>query len=143
MQIRRDLQFSPDPIVGVLTGLVSPSAGRLVVDGVEVGSGVLGRDVLRPQLRLLPQRFGFFPGFTVREFLEYAAWLRLMPRGEVAAERRAVPHVRVGPARGRGSDARGGRGGPAGIGGMGTRGRCVPLMRLTRAESTTRTADAR
>lgn len=71
-------------LMGVLTGLVAPTAGRVMLEGVEVGAGSAGRDVMRRQLGLLPQRFGFFPGFTVREFLEYAAWLRRVPRADVA-----------------------------------------------------------
>lgn len=84
-------------LMGVLTGLVKPTAGRVRLDGVEVAAGAAHRDVLRRELGLLPQRFGFFPGFTVREFLEYAAWLRKLPRAEVApAVDRALELVRLG-----------------------------------------------
>jgi ABC-type multidrug transport system ATPase subunit len=53
---------------------------------------LLGRDPRVPAQRLeirrrlgyLPQEFGVFRSFTVREFLSYAAWLREMPRDRVA-----------------------------------------------------------
>jgi ABC-type multidrug transport system ATPase subunit len=31
----------------------------------------------------LPQRFGYFPDFTVKEFVEYVAWLREIPRSQI------------------------------------------------------------
>ena len=54
---------------------------------------VLGRDVLdrhdrtevRRRLGYLPQTLGYFPGFTVREFVEYVAWLKEVPRQRVPA----------------------------------------------------------
>lgn len=36
----------------------------------------------RSKLGYLPQRFGFLPHFTVSEFLEYAAWLKLVPSSQ-------------------------------------------------------------
>ncbi len=39
---------------------------------------------VRRRIGFLPQHFGYFPGFTVREFLEYTAWLREVPRNEIA-----------------------------------------------------------
>ena len=33
----------------------------------------------RERLGYLPQKFGLLPQFTIREFLEYAAWLKLVP----------------------------------------------------------------
>jgi ABC-2 type transport system ATP-binding protein len=38
---------------------------------------------IRRRIGFLPQHFGYFPGFTVREFLEYTAWLREVPRTAV------------------------------------------------------------
>ena len=31
---------------------------------------------LRARLGYLPQHFGFYPKFTVRDYVEYIAWLR-------------------------------------------------------------------
>lgn len=63
---------------------------------------LLGRDPRRPAERLeirrrlgyLPQTFGMFRGFTVRECVSYAAWLKDMPnRGAHDAVQRAVDQV--------------------------------------------------
>ncbi|MEW2615584.1 ATP-binding cassette domain-containing protein [Streptomyces sp. NPDC047880] len=63
---------------------------------------LLGRDPRRPAERLeirrrlgyLPQTFGMFRGFTVRECVSYAAWLKDMPnRGALDAVERAVDQV--------------------------------------------------
>ena len=35
---------------------------------------------LRRQIGYLPQEFGFYRRFTVREFVEYIAWLKEMPK---------------------------------------------------------------
>ena len=47
-----------------------------------LGQPVGGRIDLRAVRRAigyLPQEFGFYPRFTVREFVEYMAWLKEMP----------------------------------------------------------------
>lgn len=63
---------------------------------------LLGRDPRRPAERMeirrrlgyLPQTFGMFRGFTVRECVSYAAWLKDMPnRGALEAVERAVDQV--------------------------------------------------
>lgn len=63
---------------------------------------LLGRDPRRPAERLeirrrlgyLPQTFGMFRGFTVRECVSYAAWLKDMPgRSALDAVERAVDQV--------------------------------------------------
>ncbi|MFF9031527.1 ATP-binding cassette domain-containing protein [Streptomyces iakyrus] len=67
---------------------------------------LLGRDPRRPAERLeirrrlgyLPQAFGMFRGFTVRECVSYAAWLKDMPnRGAADAVERAVDQVGLTP----------------------------------------------
>lgn len=40
---------------------------------------------IRRRLGFLPQKLGYFPGFTVREFIEYSAWLREVPKPEMTA----------------------------------------------------------
>lgn len=82
-------------LLGVLTGLVRPTSGEVRLDGRAVRSKG-GDDGLRRALGVLPQRFGFFPSFTAREFVEYAAWLRKVPRHETAdAVARALELVRL------------------------------------------------
>lgn len=39
---------------------------------------------LRRQVGYLPQIFGYLPHFTVREYVEYVAWLREVARPEMA-----------------------------------------------------------
>ena len=42
----------------------------------------------------MPQLFGFYPRFTVREFVEYMAWLKEMPARDIpAAVQRAIDRV--------------------------------------------------
>src|SRR6476469_3996674 len=68
-------------LMGVLTGMFRPSVGQVRLSGVPVDSRG-SRTELRRSLGVLPQRFEAFPAFRVREFLEYAAWLRRLPTSE-------------------------------------------------------------
>ncbi|RSM73256.1 multidrug ABC transporter ATP-binding protein [Actinoplanes sp. ATCC 53533] len=63
---------------------------------------LLGRDVrqerdrleIRRRLGYLPQAFGSYPRFTVREFVEYFAWLKEVPSARAAASvDRAIERV--------------------------------------------------
>ncbi|KUO11617.1 ATP-binding cassette domain-containing protein [Streptomyces sp. DSM 15324] len=71
-------------LLRVLATAAGPTEGRVTL---------LGRDPRVPAQRLeirrrlgyLPQEFGVFPRYTVREFLSYAAWLRDMPGGRIPA----------------------------------------------------------
>jgi ABC-type multidrug transport system ATPase subunit len=76
--------------------VVKPSGGRLSLLGQDVdGHGDLRR--VRRALGYLPQQFGFYPRFTVREFVEYMAWLKEMPREAVpGAVQRAIDRVGLG-----------------------------------------------
>lgn len=57
--------------------------------GVDVvdRSGLLG---LRRRLGFLPQDFGYYPSFTVAEFVQYAAWLKKVPDGAIVAAAEAA-----------------------------------------------------
>lgn len=49
---------------------------------------------MRRRVGYLPQDFGYYRRFTVREFVEYMAWLKEVPRAEVpGAVQRAVERV--------------------------------------------------
>ena len=49
---------------------------------------------VRRGLGYLPQQFGFYPRFTVREFVEYMAWLKEMPKPDIpGAVQRAIERV--------------------------------------------------
>ena len=76
-----------------LATVVAPSGGRLTL----LGQPVDGRADLRPVRRALgylPQHFGFYPRFTVREFVAYMAWLKEMPKARIpAAVQRSIDRV--------------------------------------------------
>ncbi|SDM47342.1 ABC transporter ATP-binding protein [Allokutzneria albata] len=72
-------------LMRVLATVNRPSSGRLTVLGDPLGTDAGLRSVRR-RLGYLPQTFGFYPRFTVREFVEYFAWLKEVPRGLVNAE---------------------------------------------------------
>ncbi|WP_089156399.1 ABC transporter ATP-binding protein [Micromonospora sp. NBS 11-29] len=73
--------------------VVKPAGGRLTLLGEQVGDRADLRRVRRG-LGYLPQQFGFYPRFTVREFVEYMAWLKEMPKATIpGAVQRAVDRV--------------------------------------------------
>ncbi|MFJ7417369.1 ABC transporter ATP-binding protein [Streptomyces uncialis] len=83
-------------LIRVLATVAAPSSGRVVLLGDDVSSPA-GRSAVRRRLGYLPQEFGYYPGFTVREFVGYVAWLKEMPRDTVpAAVERAVRRVGLG-----------------------------------------------
>ena len=80
---------------------IRPRAGRLRLLGLDP-SDARELKQIRRQLGFLPQRFGYFPGFTTREFVEYSAWLRDVPDGDVRARTQAaLESVDLGGAAGR------------------------------------------
>src|SRR5689334_11713579 len=70
-------------LMRALATVLKPAGGRLSVLGVDV-SGAAELRRLRRGLGYLPQHFGFYPRFTVREFVEYMAWLKEMPKTAIA-----------------------------------------------------------
>ncbi len=80
-------------LMRALATVTKPAGGRLTL----LGQPVDGRTDLRRVRRALgylPQQFGFYPRFTVREFVEYMAWLKEMPKAEVpGAVQRAIDRV--------------------------------------------------
>ncbi|MFI5935326.1 ATP-binding cassette domain-containing protein [Actinoplanes sp. NPDC051494] len=76
-----------------LATVLKPDGGRLSLVG-ETVSGAADLRLVRRRLGYLPQQFGFYPRFTVREFVEYMAWLKEMPREAVpGATQRAIDRV--------------------------------------------------
>ncbi|MFI7550774.1 ABC transporter ATP-binding protein [Verrucosispora sp. WMMD703] len=71
-------------LIRALATVLNPAGGRLTLLGHSVDSRSDLRS-LRRNLGYLPQHFGFYPRFTVREFVGYMAWLKEMPKAEVAA----------------------------------------------------------
>jgi len=80
-------------LVRSLATVLRPAEGTLTLLGQTV-TGHLDLRELRRQIGYLPQEFGFYRRFTVREFVEYLAWLKEMPRREMpGAVQRAIDRV--------------------------------------------------
>ena len=80
-------------LMRALSTVHRPSGGQLRLLGEEATNGRVLRP-LRRRLGYLPQHFGFYPRFTVREYVEYMAWLREMPKTAIpGAVQRAVERV--------------------------------------------------
>ncbi|MGV9454788.1 ABC transporter ATP-binding protein [Streptomyces sp. NPDC003635] len=80
-------------LIRVLATVAAPSEGHVGILGEDVRDP-RGRAAVRRRLGYLPQEFGYYPGFTVREFVAYMAWLKEMPAaGTPAAVERAVARV--------------------------------------------------
>jgi ABC-type multidrug transport system ATPase subunit len=84
-------------LIRALATVLRPAAGELSVLGTPVGTGVgtgTGLRELRRRIGYLPQDFGYYKRFTVREFVEYLAWLKEMPSAGIpAAVQRAIERV--------------------------------------------------
>ncbi|MFI9112707.1 ABC transporter ATP-binding protein [Streptomyces venezuelae] len=80
-------------LIRVLATVAAPSAGRVELLGADATSH-RERTAVRRRLGYLPQEFGYYPAFTVREFVAYVAWLKEVPAGRVPeAVERAVRRV--------------------------------------------------
>jgi ABC-2 type transport system ATP-binding protein len=83
-------------LLRMLATVISPSSGTLRLLGQDPGSYGPRRDIRR-RLGYLPQQFGYYPGFTVVEFVEYFALLKEVPARRVpAAVADAVERVGLG-----------------------------------------------
>ena len=80
-------------LMRALATVLPVAGGELQLLGQPVRKGTDLRAV-RSEIGYLPQAFGFYPRFTVREFVEYMAWMKKMPDHEIpAAVQRAVDRV--------------------------------------------------
>lgn len=80
-------------LIRVLATVAEPTAGRVEMLGSDL-RGHRERGAVRRELGYLPQDFGYYPGFTVREFVAYVAWLKELPAvAASAAVERAVARV--------------------------------------------------
>lgn len=70
-------------LMRMLAGILRPTEGQILCDGVEIGA--LGA-AYREKLGYLPQEFGFYPEFTVQDYLEFMAALKGLPRAEAARQ---------------------------------------------------------
>ncbi|MGJ7908637.1 ABC transporter ATP-binding protein [Actinopolyspora sp. H202] len=80
-------------LMRTLATVVRPSEGSVELLGHDTAEQE-GRKRARRRLGYLPQTFGYYPGFTVTEFVEYMAWLKEMPKDRVPeAVERAIERV--------------------------------------------------
>jgi ABC-2 type transport system ATP-binding protein len=83
-------------LLRMLATVIPPSSGRVRLLGRDPG-GYGGRRQIRRRLGYLPQNLGYYPGFTVAEFVEYFALLKEMAPGRVpGAVATAVERVDLG-----------------------------------------------
>ena len=83
-------------LLRMMATVLPPTSGRLRLLDRDPGSYAPRREIRR-RLGYLPQNLGYFPGFTVAEFVEYFALLKDMPPGQVPrAVAAAVEQVSLG-----------------------------------------------
>ena len=83
-------------LLRMMATAVPPSSGRLRLLGRDPGRYGPRREIRR-RLGYLPQSPGYYPGFTVTEFVEYFALLKEMPAARIpAAVAAAVEQVGLG-----------------------------------------------
>ena len=66
-------------LIKMLTTLLFPTRGQILWEGEDIQA--LGAEY-RGLLGYLPQQFGYYPNYTPRQFLRYAAALQCIPRRE-------------------------------------------------------------
>jgi len=80
-------------LMRAIATVVRPAGGTLTVLGQRVNDRLDLRGVRR-QIGYLPQEFGYYRRFTLREFVEYIAWLKEMPARDIpGAVQRAIDRV--------------------------------------------------
>jgi ABC-2 type transport system ATP-binding protein len=83
-------------LLRMMATVIPPTSGSLRLLGRDPGS-VGPRREIRRRLGYLPQNLGYYPGFTVADFVEYFALLKDMPPGQVPRSvAAAIEHVGLG-----------------------------------------------
>jgi ABC-type multidrug transport system ATPase subunit len=83
-------------LLRMMATVIPPTTGRLRLLGRDPGAYGSRREVRR-RLGYLPQSLGYYPGFTVAEFIEYFALLKEMPPARVPeAVATAIERVDLG-----------------------------------------------
>lgn len=70
-------------LMRMIAGILQPTSGQILCDGVEIKA--LG-GAYREKLGYLPQEFGFYPEFTVQDYLDYMAALKGLSRTDAARQ---------------------------------------------------------
>ena len=66
-------------LMRMIAGITGTTEGEIRYDGMEIHTmGKAYRDIFG----YLPQEFGFYPGFSVQDYLEYMATLKGLPKGK-------------------------------------------------------------
>ena len=60
-------------LMRMIAGIMKPSAGEILYDGIPISRL---KESYRDIFGYLPQEFGFYPEFTVKDYLEYVAVLK-------------------------------------------------------------------
>jgi ABC-2 type transport system ATP-binding protein len=83
-------------LLRMMATVIAPNAGTLRLLGRDPGCYGPRREIRR-RLGYLPQNLGYYPGFTIAEFVEYFALLKEVPAARVpAAVAAAVEQVELG-----------------------------------------------
>lgn len=70
-------------LMRILTGFFQPSEGKVLFDGVDLAAQP---KKLKRKIGYLPERLSIYPDFKVREFLEFVAEVRKIPRARRVGE---------------------------------------------------------
>ena len=60
-------------LMRMIAGIMKPTAGQILYDGIPINEL---KESYRDIFGYLPQEFGFYPEFTVKDYLEYVAVLK-------------------------------------------------------------------
>ena len=60
-------------LMRMIAGIMKPSAGKILYDGIPISQL---KEKYRDVFGYLPQEFGFYPEFTVKDYLEYVSVLK-------------------------------------------------------------------
>jgi len=83
-------------LLRMMATVLPPTSGRMRLLDRDPRSYAPRREIRR-RLGYLPQNLGYYPGFTVAEFVEYFALLKDIPPGQVArAVAASIEHVDLG-----------------------------------------------
>jgi ABC-2 type transport system ATP-binding protein len=83
-------------LLRMMATVIPPSSGRMRLLGRDPGA-YGPRQEIRRRLGYLPQNLGYYPGFTVTEFVEYFALLKEVPPGRARqAAATAIERVDLG-----------------------------------------------
>ena len=66
-------------LMKMIAGIMTPTSGKIIYDGVSIGAL---KGSYRDIFGYLPQEFGFYPEFTVKDYLEYVAVLKGLTKSD-------------------------------------------------------------